>query len=105
MPLLDWDKPHVLEHVHDKLPDTLLIVDPPDHSDTDLGDPGIVGKLKENVLQDLDYTLADRNPSVLEMVKSSIIAPLNSNIHCLSFDFILSLGTRLECQHQLKVLE
>ncbi len=66
LPLADGGEPHVVEDLHDELPDALLVVDTADDLDADLGDARIVGELQADVLQDFDDALAHAHTRVLK---------------------------------------
>jgi hypothetical protein len=66
-------EPHVLKDVHDKLADALLVVDPPDHLDTDLRDLVIGRELQADLLEDLDDTFTHADAGVQDAVGDELV--------------------------------
>ena len=66
-------EPHVLKDVHDKLADALLVVDPPDHLDADLGDLVIGRELQADLLEDLDDAFTHADAGVQDAVGDELV--------------------------------
>ena len=65
----DGYKPHVLKDFHYQFSNTLFIVYPSNHSNTDIGNPFVPRKLQTNIFENLDYTFSYTYTSVLNKGK------------------------------------